>query len=244
MGYLSKPQSNVLIVDEDEKSRRLLKQTLREGGFEAYEAATLDEMRISVARTCFQLIIMEIRYRREDGLSACKEICRAAAAVVIVVSKSTDVLDRILALEFGASDFLVKPVHARELMARIKIACSRSLSEQNNSPSRERWQNIMVFGKYEFSGDRQKLRMPDGTERDLTLGECNLLAAFLSNAGRIITREELAKLGFGDADSTLSRAIDASIKRLRRKLRQDGENDVIRTVKGVGYIIDKNITLR
>ncbi|MHB8284687.1 MAG: response regulator transcription factor [Caulobacteraceae bacterium] len=234
---------SVLIIDDDDQARKLVRQTLQGGGFEIAEEGDLESVTALLAGRVFDVVLMEIKYHDQDGLAACKYICNETDAVVIAISWSKDVLDRILALEFGASDFLIKPFHPRELLARLKNAMGRNrFNSDSNAPIPAQF-GTFIFGKYELQSDKQKLRLPDGSTRKLTLSECNLLVTFLGSPKRVLSRDQLTSTEQIDSGSSSSRAIDASVKRLRQKLRVEGVDDIIRTVSGLGYMMNEEVEI-
>jgi two-component system OmpR family response regulator len=223
--------ARVLIVDDDEELGRHIAAYLADNGFvvqTARDASTMDQ---ALALAPFELIILDIMMPGEDGLSICKRLARAPASI-IMMSAVGEAVDRIVGLELGADDYLAKPCSPRELLARVRAVLRRRHAA---SPGPRHAGTTYRFGGYELDASRNLLKGPSGLTVLLSRGEHALLVAFLDNPKRILSRDELMDAMRGERTDALDRTIDVQISRLRRKMVDSDGQDVIRTVRGVGY---------
>jgi two-component system OmpR family response regulator len=154
---------------------------------------------------------------------------------IIMVSAMGEEVDRVLGLELGADDYLAKPCSPRELLASVRAVFRRMDEVRGGAPPRGR--------TYQFQGFvldtlRRQLRAPNGATILLTSGEYSLLNAFLDHPQRILTRDQLLEIARGVQVDVYDRAVDVQISRLRRKLNSCAQSEIIRTVRGVGYMFD------
>ena len=156
-----------------------------------------------------------------------------------MVSAMGEEIDRVLGLELGADDYLAKPCSPRELLARVRAVFRRLEEARGGAPKR---------GKgYQFQGFvvdvlRRQLRAPNGTTILLTSGEFSLLSAFLDHPQRILSRDQLLDIARGQDADVFDRAVDVQISRLRRKLHACSDGEIIKTVRGAGYMFDVAVT--
>ncbi len=174
----------------------------------------------------------------EDGLSICRSLAGKKGPSVLMLSSMGESIDRILGLELGADDYVVKPVTPRELLARIRALLRRR--RQDGQPAVRG--TVYSFSGFRFDIVRRQLKAPNGDVLMLTPGELSLLGAFVENPQRVLSREELVALSRGETSTVLDRAIDIQISRLRRKLNSQSPDEVITTHRGLGYILDARVT--
>lgn len=224
-------QPNVLLVDDDPGLREEISRYLGQHGFIVHEARNALGIEPILRSRPVDLIILDVMMPGEDGLSVCRRLYDGHGPPVIIMSAMGDEVDRVLGLELGAHDYLAKPCSPRELVARIRSILRRGTApvERRNGPS------------YEFSGFRldelrRQLSGPTGVAVLLTAGEYALLIAFLEHPDRILTREELIEHAKGAESEVFDRSVDVQISRLRRKLAAGDERELIRTVRGRGYL--------
>ena len=162
----------------------------------------------------------------EDGLTLCRRVRAAATVPIIMLTAMGDDTDRIVGLEMGADDYLVKPFNPRELLARIKAILRRSsLSATNTGQSR------LEFEGWVMDLARRELTSPDGRLIDLTGGEFDLLVAFAEHPQRTLSRDQLLDLTRGRSSSPFDRSIDIQVSRLRQKVEVDAKDPkLIKTV--------------
>lgn len=176
----------------------------------------------------FDILLVDVQLASGAGLSICRRLASQKGRRIIAVGAATDEAEAIVALEIGADDYVLKSVHQREVLARIR-AHARRLAETGPL------QLTFEFSGFTWDLRRRQISAPDG--RLLTLSSCEiaLLVALLQSAGQELSREELRDLVARDGVDVNVRAIDSHVSRLRRKLADHGRADLITTVYGVGY---------
>jgi two-component system phosphate regulon response regulator OmpR len=157
-----------------------------------------------------------------------------------MVTGRSDIVDTVVGLEVGADDYIAKPFHLREVLARVKSVLRRlqpaSSGLPTTSPSDEAGE-VMKFEGWRLDLGRRELKTPDGAEVPLTTGEFDLLVTFARHPGRVLNRDMLMDLTRGRHWEVFDRTIDAQVARLRRKIEQDPKNPaMIKSVRGVGYV--------
>jgi two-component system phosphate regulon response regulator OmpR len=222
-------QPHILVVDDDERLRRLLSQFLSENGFLVTTAVDAADARQMLKYFQYDLIVMDVMMPGEDGLSLTKSLkTDKLQTPILLLTARGEIEARIQGLEAGADDYLPKPFEPRELLLRLHAILRRMAAKpvvQNEA---------IRFGQWTLDLDRSEL--VDGEERlPLTPVEHTLLKALSGKKGEVVGREELAKLCELDA---AERTIDVQITRLRKKLEKDPKlPKYIQTVRGKGYVL-------
>lgn len=226
---------HVLVVDDDREIRNLLKEYLEKNGFRVSVAADGTGLRSALAKSRPDLIVLDLMLPGEDGLSLCRSLRARSNVPVIMLTARGEETDRIVGLEIGADDYLAKPFHPRELLARIRSVLRRARSlPENLTPPRVR--------SYHFAGwmldvATRNLTAPDGVVVPLSGMEFRLLSIFLAYPNRTLTRDQLIDLMLSRDAAPFDRAIDVQVSRLRQRLREDArEPKIIKTVRGQGYV--------
>lgn len=223
----------ILIVDDDDEIRALLRRFLMNHGFGAETAASGTEMDARLATTTFDLIILDVMLPDEDGFSLCRRLRANHKVPIIMLTGATETTDRIVGLELGADDYVTKPFDARELLARIRAVFRRSAG----SGKAENANLALTFSGWRLDIIRRELRSSDHTLTPLSGGEFALLVTFAQHPQRVLTREQLIDLSRGRGYEAFDRSIDVQVSRLRRKIEEDpSDPELIRTVRNVGYI--------
>ncbi|WP_298864363.1 response regulator [uncultured Sulfitobacter sp.] len=232
----------VLVVDDDPKIRTLLRNVLEDDGFRVCEAQTEEEVLRIMADTTVSLITLDLNLGSESGIEIARHIRRTSDVPIIMVTGKDDVIDRVVGLEVGADDYITKPFHVREVIARIRSVLRRS---EAATPTAEAIVESVPAStastQFCFDGmtaipDQMKLMDRTNTECELTSGDFKLLDVFLNRPKRILSRDQLMDLTGGTEWNPLDRAIDNQIARLRKKIeREPSDPKLIKTVRGVGY---------
>jgi len=226
-------QGKLLVVDDDREIRDLLSRYLGRQGFKVETAADGREMDRRLAEGRFDLVVLDIMLPGEDGLSLCRRIRAQSALPVIMLTAVAEETDRIVGLEMGADDYLVKPFNPRELLARIKAVLRRSGAGR----SRDTGGRVLSFAGWRVDLAKRELTSPDGVLVPLTGGEFDLLAAFVEHPQRVLSRDFLLDHAKGRDAQPFDRSIDVQLSRLRRKIEADPRDpQVIKTVRSGGYI--------
>jgi two-component system phosphate regulon response regulator OmpR len=219
--------AHILIVDDDERLRRLLLRYLAETGYRVTAAADAAEARAHLAGLSFDLIVMDLMMPGESGLDLTTDLRRTNDVPILLLTAMGEPSDRIAGLESGADDYLAKPFEPRELVLRIESILRRASAAATPTPGR------IALGPLHFDIERGELNSPAGPIR-LTSAEIDLLRLFANNPGKTIGRAEL--LAQSGANSV--RAVDVQITRLRRKIEEDPrEPRYLQTVWGRGYVL-------
>jgi len=236
----------ILIVDDDPEIRRLLVDYLARNGFEAHAARDGREMWRELERHAVDLIVLDLMLPDADGLSLCRDL-RAKPGhgnipVLMLTARGEDT-DRIIGIEMGADDYLVKPFNPRELLARIKMILRRTRALPPNlrpEPAR-----CLGFAGWCLDTATRVLTAPDGVVTPLSGGEYRLLRIFLDHPNRVLNRDQLTEMIHGREAEPYDRAIDVQVSRLRQRLRDDSrEPMLIKTVRGEGYVLASSIEVR
>lgn len=232
----------ILVVDDDPKIRTLLRNVLEGDGFCVFEAQTEEDVLRIIASTPVSLITLDLNLGSESGIDIARQIRRAYNVPIIMVTGKDDVIDRVVGLEVGADDYITKPFHVREVIARIRSVLRRSQAPAPHTESvsdslpRDTGSMHYCFDGLTAVPDQMQLLDRTDTECELTSGDFKLLEVFLHRPKRILSRDQLMDLTGGTEWSPLDRAIDNQIARLRKKIeREPSDPKLIKTVRGAGY---------
>ncbi|SFT66486.1 two-component system, OmpR family, torCAD operon response regulator TorR [Pseudovibrio denitrificans] len=227
-------KAHILVVDDDLTSRVALSGYFETEGYRVSEAEDGAQMRSVFAGGDVDLIMLDIRLPDDDGLTLLKEVRKQSDVGIIMVTGRTDEVDRIVALEMEADDYVIKPFSPRELLARSKNLLRRVKAARVPAIADER---VLSFAGWSLDLDKRGLQSPEGGEVRLTRGEFELLSALVENKGRVLTRDNLLDhLNHREWDPS-DRTVDVLIGRLRRKIEVNPKDpSLIRTVHGIGYV--------
>jgi two-component system OmpR family response regulator len=207
---------HVLIVDDDHRIRAMLARFLTDHGLRVSQAGDGREMFTICSSARIDVIVLDIMMPGEDGLSLCRRLRAQSSVPIILLTAMSGDTDRIIGLEIGADDYVVKPFNPRELLAR----------------------------GWRLNASRRTLTSPSGMLTDLTSGEFDLLLAFLEHPQRVLSREQLLDLAHGRINQSYDRSIDVQISRLRRKIEANPQEPVfIKTIRNEGYLFTAPVAL-
>src|SRR5438876_339635 len=234
---------HILVVDDQREICDLVQEYLAGEGYRVSTAHDGAGMRWVMAQSPVDLVILDLMLPGEDGLTLARSLRQESGIGIIILTGRGETVDRIIGLEMGADDYLPKPFHLRELLARVKSVLRRVQSrtgEGGPQPARSR----MRFAGWSLDLSSRELLSPGGEEVRLTTGEFDLLAAFVSNANQVLSRDRLLDLARNREAGPFDRTIDVQVGRLRRKLEDDPQNpSLIKTVRGIGYIFTPAVEL-
>ena len=226
----------IVVVDDDDRIRDLLRRYLTQNGFDVLLAEDARALQRIQQRETVDLIVLDLMLPGEDGLSLCQRLRRQGVRtpIIMLTAKGEDA-DRILGLEIGADDYLAKPFNPRELLARIHaVLRRRPQSEAPGAPGAE--QEIIHFGEFVFDVGARQLRK-NQLEVPLTTGEFAMLKALARHPRQPLSRDKLAQLARGREFEPSDRSLDVQISRLRKLIEVDAAQPrIIQTVWGVGYV--------
>jgi len=224
----------VLVVDDDVELCDLVKEFLQPEGLQV-EAVHNGNRGLERALSGeHALVVLDVMLPGMNGLDVLRKLRATSSVPVLLLTARGQDVDRIVGLELGADDYLPKPFNPRELVARIRAILRRTKGGEGGE--RQAPQTSVRVGDVELNPATRTV-VRGGEAVDLTAVEFNLLDVLLREAGRVVTRDELAKIALGRMFSPYDRSIDMHISKLRKKLGEDGKGgERIKTVRGVGYI--------
>jgi DNA-binding response OmpR family regulator len=226
---------HILVVDDQQEICDLVREYLSDEGFRVSTANDGVGMREVVGRESVDLVILDLVLRGEDGLQLARELRSQSDIGIIMLTGRGETVDRIIGLEMGADDYLSKPFHLRELLARVRSVLRRGASRGGERGGGQRVR--IRFADWSLDLASRELLSPAGAEVRLTTGEFELLAAFVNHANQVLSRDRLLDLSRHREAGPFDRTIDVQVGRLRRKLEDDPKNPtMIKTVRGGGYI--------
>jgi two-component system phosphate regulon response regulator OmpR len=196
-------------------------------------------MRQCLASQPVDLVLLDLVLPGDDGLDLAREIRSRSNAGIIMVTGRSDVVDMVVGLEVGADDYIAKPFHLREVLARMRSVLRRlqpaavAVTREAESPP----DDLVQFDRWRFDLGRRTLTSPDGADVPLTTGEFDLLKVFVVHPGRVLDRDQLMDLTRGRSWEAFDRSIDAQVARLRKKIEAHPRHPaLIKSVRGAGYI--------
>lgn len=237
------PESShhILIVDDERDIREPLARYVAKHGYRASTAKDASDARRQLKAGAIDLVILDIMMPGEDGLSLCRHLRETAAIPVILLTAMAEETDRIVGLEMGADDYVVKPFNPRELLARIKSVLRRTnaLPPDRDAIAKD-W---IEFAGWRLDTKQRHLTGADDVVVPLSTAEFQLLLAFIKHPQMVLTRDQLLDLTKGRDAMPFDRSIDNAVSRLRRKIEPDPKSpSIIKTHWGGGYSFVPSVT--
>ncbi len=231
---MSEAGPHILVVDDAREIREPLVKYLQKNGYRATGSESAAAARKQLRTHAIDLIVLDIMMPGEDGLSFCRTLRETNPIPVLFLTARSEDVDRILGIELGGDDYMVKPFNPRELIARIGAILRRVHAMP---PKREPSSGRIRFDRWTLDLVRHELSDDTGVGVPLSNGEYRLLCALIERPNLTLTRDELLDLTQGRDAGVFDRAVDNAIVRLRRKIEQDpSAPKIIRTVYGGGYV--------
>ena len=216
---------HILIVDDDDRIRNLLKDFLSENNFIVSTAENADEAKIKIGYLKFDLIILDVMMPGQNGYELTREIRKDLKVPIILLTAKGEVENRIKGLELGADDYLGKPFEPKELLLRIKNIINKAAKYKLSSK--------YSIGKTEIDLNKMIIKL-DETSKKINNAEKKVLIEMLSNPGKTFSREEIGKI----SGIKQERSIDVMITRLRQKIEANPKNPkYLQTIRGSGYVL-------
>jgi two-component system, OmpR family, response regulator len=231
---------HLLLVDDERSIRDPLQQYLQRSGFRVSAAADAAEARAQLQGRAIDLVVLDIMMPGEDGLSLCRHIRETGDTPVILLTARSEETDRIVGLEMGADDYVVKPFSPRELVARIKAIFRRveSGGKRVAAPDGASY----AFEGWVLKTVERTLVDAEGVTVSLSTAEYNLMLTFATRPHQVLSRDQLLDLTQGREANAFDRAIDNQISRLRKKVEPDPRSPtLIKTVWGGGYVFSADV---
>ena len=230
---MSEVPAHLMIVDDDERIRELLKQYLSRNGFLVSAARDADHARRLLSMLEFDLIVLDVMMPGDDGVTLTRELRQTLTTPIMLLTARGETEDRIAGLEAGADDYLAKPFEPEELLLRIN-AILRRVPEPGPVDARPK---AMKLGPLTYDIERAELWESDQIVR-LTSTEMQLMKIFAANSGEVVSRTKLVEELGRDRGQAQERAVDVQITRLRRKLEADPKQPrYLQTIRGAGYML-------
>ena len=230
--------TRLLLVDDEAALREPLAEYLSRQGFSVTEAANAAQARSLLKTELPDLVLLDIMMPGEDGLSLCRHLAETHAIPTILLTAKGEATDRIVGLEIGADDYVVKPFEPRELVARIRSVLRRSAKGAGPVADDE----LFEFEGWQLDPLKRRLSDPGGVMVSISSAEFRLLLAFLEHPRQVLDRDRLLDMVQGREAHLFDRAVDNQVSRLRRKIEADNRNPVlIQTVWGGGYMLAADV---
>lgn len=225
----------ILIVDDDEKLRKLLKEYLEGYEFQVLTLADGEAVLNTMRKESPELVILDVMLPKKDGLEVLKEIRAASKVPVIMLTAKGEEADRVVGLELGADDYLPKPFSPRELLARIKAVLRRL--EPGMKTAGEESEGLRVEAGNLLLDKAKQTLLIEGKEVALSSTEYRVLKVLMENPNRVLSRDQIMTLAQGKDFMAFDRSIDVHISKLRAKLESDPRSPKrIKTIWGSGYM--------
>lgn len=247
------PNAHILVVDDDPEIGQLIKEYLAQFSLHCAVVHSGDAMYQALGQTGFDLVVLDVMLPGEDGFSLCRRLRAQSNIPILMLTARGEAIDRVVGLELGADDYVVKPFEPRELLARVRSLLRRSQmnslgptvadkaspndTDQDQFNTNRSDDRRLRFAGWQLDISQRELTSPQGLVVALSTAEFRLLRVFLHKPDRVLTREQLLDEARGSNFEAFDRSIDLLVSRLRNKLGEDPkEPKLIRTLRGEGYI--------
>jgi two-component system OmpR family response regulator len=231
----------VLVVDDDPGIRQLLQQYLEGCGLRPLLARDGAQMREQFQAHRIDLVVLDVMLPQESGLDLLRWLREHTRVPVILVTALDSPIDRVVGLEIGADDYVSKPFEPRELAARIRAVLRRAPVRSAAGLPPATLPAKLRFGAWRLDTASRELRHDDGVVVPLSTSEYRLLSVFLLHPRVVLSRERLVELAHRRELQPADRAIDIQVYRLRQRLRDAGEGQLLKTVRNSGYVLDADV---
>ena len=233
-------KAKVLVVDDEPSIVDNIVYALEMEGIGHASAHTLSDARKHLDEASFDVLILDVSLPDGSGFDFCREVRRESEVPILFVTARGDEIDRVVGLEIGGDDYVVKPFSPRELMARVKVILRRNhRTAQPDSPGSNAEE---VVGVFRIDDWRKRISCRDESLQ-LSLYEYRILKTFLKSPGRVFTRDQLMNAAWDDPASSVDRAVDTHVKNIRKKLAPlFPDREVISTHRGIGYSLAEDLS--
>ncbi len=247
MVSLPAPAQHIAIVDDDPVIVKMLSITLETADYRISSCDTGQAFRALMQDRSLSLLILDPDLPDEDGLDICRDLRGVSDIPIILLTDRSEEVDRVLGLEMGADDYLVKPILPRELLARVRALLRRSNGRTDRAIAKETPAPLKSeryrFAGWTLDGGNRVLTSPQDQHKTLTDGEFRLLKSFLLHPFEELSRDRLVEFSRRRNMDAFERSVDNMISRLRRHLKTDGQlSPLIQTIRGVGYMFNAQVT--
>lgn len=232
----------ILVVDDDPELGQLLHDYFSDWGYHVLLACDGNQMREQFKDNQIDLVILDFMLPGEDGFTLCRTLRATSDLPILMLTANGDEMNRIIGLEMGADDYINKPFNPRELLARVKNIFRRT-GESSDTKMQKKARKL-YFSGWTLDLDAHHLIDADDVVVPLSSGEFRLLNALAENPNRVLTRDQLMDIISSREAGPFDRTVDVMISRLRRRLGNDEEQPLIRTVRSEGYMLVSRVERR
>ena len=241
-----KAAAHILVVDDEEPVRTLLRECFELDGYHVSEAKDGAQLTARLAEGPVELITLDLSLGGENGFEFARQVRATRNVPIIMITGKGDTIDRVVGLELGADDYITKPFHVREVLARVRAVLRRYEGSAHAQMPHDAGQPVagrqFAFEDWTLDVAKRELRSSTGEHRELTTAEFNLLVMFVERPSRVLSRDNIMDLLKGHEWSPFDRSIDSLIVRLRKKIEPAPETPrLIKTVRGVGYVFTADV---
>ncbi|MBS0244072.1 MAG: response regulator, partial [Proteobacteria bacterium] len=217
-------RKTILVVDDEEPVRALLRDCFELEGYHVEEASDARQALARIDGEPVQLVTLDLNLGGDNGLEVARQIRAKCNVPIVMVTGKSDTIDRVVGLELGADDYIAKPFHVREVLARVRAVLRRyetggGAGETAVAGPREAGE-VWTFGDWVLDIGRREFKSTAGDARDLTTAEFNMLAMFVRRPSRVLSRDNIMDALKGHDWSPLDRSIDSLVARLRKKIEE------------------------
>lgn len=236
---LNQLPAHILVVDDEAPVRTLLRECFELEGYRVSEAQSGAELTRQLETSKVDLITLDLKLGGENGLELARTVRSSLNVPIVMITGKGDMIDRVVGLELGADDYIAKPFHVREVVARVRAVLRRyegpaTPAAEAAPPAGEKF----AFDGWQLDLARRELRKTDGSQQELTTAEFNMLEMFVKRPSRVLSRDNIMDLLKGHDWSPFDRSIDSLVVRVRRKIEAAPDHPrIIKTVRGVGYVM-------
>jgi DNA-binding response OmpR family regulator len=225
---------HILVVDDDPKIRLLLRRLFEGEGFRVSEAGSGSDAENVAGSEQLDLITLDLGLPDADGFSVARAIRARSRVPIIMVTGKGEMIDRVVGLELGADDYITKPFHLREVLARVRAVLRRT--ETVAAASEPKQDGLYAFDRWLMNLPKRELKLKDGGVLPLTTAEFSLLEVLVRHPNRVLSRDQIMDMLKGHEWSPFDRSIDNLVAKLRKKIEADPDQPaLLKTVRGVGY---------
>ena len=233
-------KNKILVVDDEQSIVTLLQYNLEQAGFEVITAMDGNEGRILAETESPDIIVLDLMLPKLDGMEVCKQLRQKNIMIpILMLTAKDDQLDKILGLELGADDYMVKPFSPREVIARVKAILRRTQVQTEAAGENEQTEGQIGIGKLTIYPEKYEAYFKENL-LELTLKEFELLLYLAQNKGRVLTRDQLLSAVWNYDFAGDTRIVDVHISHLREKIEEDTKKPAyIKTIRGLGYKLEE-----
>lgn len=234
-------QTSALLVEDDAEIGELISRYLENNGITVTRVISGEALDARMTAGGYDILILDLNLPGEDGFSICRRVRAAGDMPIVIVTAQGEDVDKILGLEMGADDYIVKPFNPRELLARIRAVLRRAEPQSRNEATPAS-QSFYFLG-WRVNLLAREVVSPKGMKVAMTGAEFDLLHALCENPNRVLTRDQLINMTHGPTAGPFERSIDVLISRLRQKIETDPKNPtMIQTVRSEGYMLSAPVS--